>query len=124
MTVIKIQKRECGSKKAGSWTMEELKKALKKRNLPVSGTKMELCKRLKGFKPHKRTGMQASVKKPSTIPGPTKEKPIVAKKNYDPYYPQKLFYVSLYKQNPNSKLAANWIKHHKHFTGRNLSPLM
>jgi hypothetical protein len=113
MTVIKIQKRECGSKKTGSWTMDELKKALKKRKLPVSGSKLELCKRLKAFKTKKRVTIQASV--------PKKIKMLVSKKNYNPYYPQKLYYVSLYKQNPASKLAANWIKYHKHFTGRNLS---
>tara|TARA_B100001094_G_scaffold333430_1_gene412098 strand:- start:9231 stop:9599 length:369 start_codon:yes stop_codon:yes gene_type:complete len=115
---IKIQRRECGSKKAGSWTMEELKKALKKRKLSVSGTKLELCNRLKESTTKKR--IQASVKPPRPTPV-VKEKLLVSKKNYDPYYPHKLFYVSLYKQKPNSKLAADWIKHHKHFTGRNLS---
>lgn len=80
---MKIRGKECTE-----YTVEELKAMLRKKGLKVSGTKAELCDRLKPSR--KRV---ASVK--------TKQLP----KPATPSDPLFVFYASTYYQIPNSKMA-------------------
>lgn len=75
-------------------TIAELKKELKSRGLPISGSKQILLNRLP--KKHK----QASVKKGKNLIGFNKLNS----------HPLATFYITTYFQKPNSKMAQEWIK--------------
>lgn len=76
-------------KTINEWTVETLKKALKRRKLPLSGKKSELFIRLKESYKLKRASLKVTFKK-------------INKSNS-----LFLFYASLYYQKPNSIMAFN-----------------
>ena len=78
-------------------TKEKLQKLLRKKKLPVTGTKAELIKRLMKRKQPKR---------PASVPAAKTQK-IRANKTFEA---QKRFYLSLLIQNPKSKMAQQWYK--------------
>ena len=79
-------------------TIAELKEKLKKLGKPVSGSKAELLSRLGNVK-------IASIKSKQS-----KKPKIPINFNKIQSHPLAIFYITLYFQNPNSKMAKNWIK--------------
>jgi hypothetical protein len=90
------------------WTVEELKKALKKRNEKISGSKAELCNRL-------RTSYKKAVSKAS-VPKPVKNQ----QKAVDTDDPLFRFYASTYYQMPGSKMAFDYLTNTYGFTRETL----
>ena len=94
-------------KPCSEWTVEELKKALKKRSLPVSGKKADLCERLReSYKPKKAGGVGVN----ALVKGMTKLAVTKAKAKQqllpiDIRDASFRFYASLYYQKPGSAMA-------------------
>lgn len=83
-------------KRFSSLTIKDLKIKLKKKGLPVSGTKIELCMRLM----HKRNSSMVKIRNP-------------VKRTCPPMSDSEFkFYVSLFCQNPQSEMAKEWIEKH------------
>ena len=79
-------------------TIIELKEKLKSLGKPVSGSKAELMSRLENAK-------SASVKSKMSKKAKTQ-----ISFNKIQSHPLGIFYITLYFQNPESKMAKNWIK--------------
>tara|TARA_Y100000389_G_C17268654_1_gene416768 strand:+ start:377 stop:718 length:342 start_codon:yes stop_codon:yes gene_type:complete len=83
-------------KRFSSLTIKELKVKLKKKKLPVSGTKIELCMRLM----QKRNSSMVKIRN-------------LVKRKCPPTSDSEFkFYVSLFCQNPQSMMAKEWIEKH------------
>ena len=91
-------------KKCSEWSVEDLKKALKRRNEKVSGKKQILCDRLR------ESLKNPIVKKGKLIQQKTKSKIIASIKIKNINDPLFIFYSSLYYQKPNSKMALEELK--------------
>ena len=99
------------------WTIEELKKTLKRRGERVSGTKPELCQRLReSYKKPAPKQTKASVPKPVN-----KQEKVQVKKTVDVSDPMFRFYGSTYYQMPGSKMALEYLTKTHGLTKENLN---
>ena len=102
--VMKIKGKRCKD-----WTIDELKKYLKKRGEKVGGSKVELCKRLKESLKHKapiktkKEEKQTVKKNKGNVSVPRYTSPKTTNAEFR-------FYGSLYYQIPGGKMAPEFLK--------------